>query len=144
MGVRSTQSRLRLLSQHVHCPPTARLSHGMFPGAPGIWMEIRQSSGILGMIKQGCVSSSPAPQSSQHAAPNVLKTPVLFTQEHTHPRWAFSDAEGRRAGSKSGHRGTSKVWQGGGGGKVASGALPPCCPAEPRHLCVACGHEWRT
>lgn len=138
MGVRSAQSGLRLLSQHVHCPPTTRLSHGMFPGAPGIWMEILQFGGILGMIKWGCVSSSPAPQSSRHAAPTVLQTPVLFTQEHTHPGWSFSDAEGRWTGSKSGHRGTSKVWRGE-GGKVASGALPLCCPLSCRAQTPVCG-----
>lgn len=44
-----------------------------------------------------------------------LQSPILFTQEHTHHCLAFSDATGGQVCLKSGHRGTSKVWQEEGG-----------------------------
>lgn len=43
-----------------------------------------------------------------------MQSPILFTQEHTHHYLAFSEITDGQASSKSGHRGTSKIWQGGG------------------------------
>lgn len=68
--------------------------------------------GSLWMITWWCVSFSSTQSSSTHPTDTVW---VLFTQEHTHERLAFTDAKGGQVSSKSGHRGTSKVWQGGGG-----------------------------
>lgn len=101
----------------------------LFIQAPWIWLEVEQSHGILQVIKWCCVSSFPRTRSFWHA-PQIqpgLQNPILFTQEHTHQCLAFSDATGGQASSKSGHRGTSKIWQEKGGEFTMWGFLTVLC-----------------
>lgn len=56
-----------------------------------------------------------------------LQNPILFSQEHTHQCLAFFDATGGQASSKSGHRGTSKIWQEKGGEFTIWGFITVLC-----------------
>lgn len=65
-----------------------------------------------------------------------MQSPVLVTWEHLHPGLSLSQSstdKGLQASSRSGHRGTSKVWQGK-GGSVTKWGFVVCCLTESRHL----------
>lgn len=129
--VKSAQRRLGFLWPHMS-PSTTHLLHQMFTQAPWTWLEVEQLGRILWMRKWWCVHSSQAtpecPTRSIDTAWNV-EPGSCHTEE-----LASLNVEGWQASSKSGHRGTSKVWQGEGGKATKGGCNTLCCLLEPRHL----------
>lgn len=140
--VKSTQTRLWLLSYDACCQLWQYInSTERSLRLPGCGWKLEQSSGILRRIKWRWVS----PFSATSKLPDMLRGHSLEgrTQLSLHRNtptrpWPFlmpkaGRQAGRQVSSKSEHRGTFKVWQG--GGKFTKWGLDHCASLyNPRCL----------